>query len=78
MSDLLAVFLQPVVLARWQQMLMLLPLCLAVSVVYKTTRCERIREIPWAALVSWVTIVLGMYVVGIALLLVYELATRHW
>ena len=59
-------------------MLMLLPLCLAVSVVYKTTRCERLRDIPKAALVSWVTIVLGMYVVGIALLLVYELATRSW
>ncbi len=78
MSDLLAVFLQPVLLTRWQQMLMLLPLCLTVSVVYKTTRCERVRDIPWAAFVSWITIVVGMYVVGIALLVGYELATRHW
>ena len=78
MSDLLAVFLQPVVLARWQQMLMLLPLCLTVSVVYKTTRCERVRDIPWAAFVSWITIVVGMYLVGITLLVVYELATRYW
>jgi len=78
MSELLAVFMQPVVLARWQQMLMLLPLCLAVSLVYKTTRCERLRDIPWAAFVSWVTIVIGMYVVGIALLVVYEVATHNY
>jgi membrane-anchored protein YejM (alkaline phosphatase superfamily) len=74
---MLAAFLQPVLLTRWQQMLMLLPLCLAVSVVYKTTRCERLRDIPKAALVSWVTIVIGMYVVGIALLVVYEVVTRY-
>lgn len=78
MNDLLAVFLQPVLLTRWQQMLMLLPLCLAISVVYKTTRCERLREMPWAAFVSWVTIVCGMYVVGIALLIVYEVATHNY
>ena len=73
MSDMLALFLQPASLARGQQMLRLLPLCLAVSVVYKTTKCERVRDIPWAALVSWVTIVVGMYLVGIGLLVVYEL-----
>lgn len=73
MMEMLAIFLHPVSLARWQQMLMLLPLCLAVSVVYKTTKCERVRDIPWAALVSWVTIVIGMYLVGIGLLVVYEL-----
>lgn len=73
MMEMLAIFLHPVSLARWQQMLMLLPLCLAVSVVYKTTKCERVRDIPWAALVSWLTIVIGMYVVGIGLLVAYEL-----
>jgi len=78
MSDLLAVFLQPASLTRWQQMLMLLPLCLSISVVYKTTKCERVRDIPWAAFVSWITIVVGMYLVGIVLLVVYEVATRHW
>lgn len=78
MNNILAVFLQPATLARWQEMLMLLPLCLAVSIVYKTTRCERVRDIPRAVLVSWVTIILGMYVVGIGLLLVYDLATRNF
>lgn len=73
MIDMLAFLLQPVTLSRTQQMLMLLPLCLSISVVYKTTKCASLAEIPLAALVSWVTIVIGMYAVGAALLLAY-----HW
>jgi len=73
--DLLSTFMiHPVTLARWQQLLMLLPLCLCVSVVYKTTRCATLRELPLTILVSWGTIVLGMFVVGAALLAVYSLA----
>ena len=53
--------------------LLLLPLCLCISIVYKTTRCEDIRDIPTAVLKNWITIVIGMYVVGIALLVIYEL-----
>ena len=56
-------------------MLLLLPLCLTISVVYKTTKCAHVREIPLAAVVSWLTIVVGMYAVGVVLLLIYELAT---
>jgi hypothetical protein len=74
-TDLLSMLMiDPLDLNRWQQALMLLPLCLAISVVYKTTKCETVREIPGAALVSWITIVVGMYLVGGALLLVYEIA----
>jgi hypothetical protein len=68
-----ALFINPPSLVRWQQALLLLPLCLAVSVVYKTTRCENVREIPLAVLKNWVTVVIGMYAVGIALLLIYQL-----
>lgn len=75
MSSLLAIFLTPVSLTRPAQLLLLLPLCLAVSLVYKTTKCENVREIPWATLVSWVTIVIGMFAVGVVLLIAYELAT---
>jgi hypothetical protein len=70
---LATVFVNPPMLSRWQQALLLLPLCLAVSVVYKTTKCESVHEIPFAVLKNWVTIVVGMYAVGIALLLIYEL-----
>ena len=75
MTEMLATFmLQPLELTRVQQMLLLLPLCLCISVVYKTTKCASVREIPLAAAVSWVTIVIGMYAVGLALLLIYEWA----
>ena len=51
MADLLSTFmLHPMTLARWQQMLLLLPLCLCVSTVYKTTKCATVREIPMAVL----------------------------
>ncbi|UCD28361.1 MAG: hypothetical protein JSV03_14955 [Planctomycetota bacterium] len=70
MMELLGTLLiHPVVLGRWQQMLLLLPLCLTISIVYKTTKCEKLRDIPLSAVVSWVTIVIGMYAVGVSLLL---------
>ena len=73
MMDLLGTLLiNPIILGRWQQMLLLLPLCLSISVVYKTTKCENIREIPLAAVVSWITIIIGMYAVGVSLLLLYQ------
>lgn len=75
MTETLAqIMIHPLSLSRWQQMLLLLPLCLTISVVYKTTKCADLREVPLAALVSWVTIVVGMYAVGAALLLLSEWA----
>lgn len=71
-EPLATLMIQPLLLNKWQQALMLLPLCLAVSVVYKTTKCSTVREIPLASLLSWATIVVGMYLVGGVLLLVYE------
>jgi uncharacterized membrane protein YoaT (DUF817 family) len=50
-----------------QRFLLMLPLCLSIAVVYKTTRCERLRDVPVAALMLWVTIALGMYAVGFGL-----------
>lgn len=74
MTDLLAVFTQPVILSRTVHLLLLLPLCLAISIVYKTTKCETVREIPVAVLGSWLTIVISMYALGAGLLLLYEWA----
>lgn len=74
MSDLLAaLFITPLTCDRRTGMLLLLPLCLAISVVYKTTKCREVREVPLAALVSWVTILVGMFVVGVALLGLYHI-----
>jgi len=72
MTDLLAtLFINPVMLGRWQQMIMLVPLCLAVSIVYKTIKCADLRKVPAAAIVNWITIIIGMYAVGAALLLIH-------
>lgn len=52
-------------LSGMQRMLLVLPLCLSISVVYKTIRCEKLADMPLAALGLWVTIIVGMYAVGI-------------
>ena len=42
------------------------------AIVYKTTRCRNLREVPAAALVLWITIVIGMYAVGISLWVLFQ------
>jgi len=56
-----------------QRFALMIPLCLAVAIVYKTTRCEKLRDVPMASLVLCVTIVLGMYTVGIGLYVLFRL-----
>ena len=58
-----------------QRFLLMLPICLSIAVVYKATRCERLRDIPVASLILWVSIVAGMYSVGFCLWAVNALAT---
>lgn len=60
-------FITGVALSSTQRFLMMLPLCLAVAIVYKTTRLERLKEVPLATAVLWVTIVVSMYSVGVGL-----------
>ncbi len=64
-------------LSGWQRAILLLPLTLSISVVYKTVKCRTTREIPLASLVLWITILAGMYLVGIALMIVYELLSTR-
>jgi hypothetical protein len=72
--DLLCTLLiDPINPVGWQRMALLLPLCLAVSVVYKTTKCNRVAEVPLASAVLCVTIVIGMYAVGIGLFIAFHL-----
>lgn len=74
MTALLATwFVHPLPIVGWQRIVLLLPLALAIAIVYKTTKCERVRDIPLASLVLWITIVAGMYAVGAVLLVVYQL-----
>jgi hypothetical protein len=50
---------------------LLWPLSLSIALVYKTTRCETLREIPLATLALWITIILGMYAVGVGIWLLF-------
>ncbi len=56
-----------------QRFVLMLPLCLSIAVVYKTTRCRTLREVPVAVLVLWVTIVVGMFAVGFGLCAAFEI-----
>jgi hypothetical protein len=55
-----------------QRFALMLPLCLAIAVIYKATRCERMRDVPASAFILWITIVVGMYGVGIGLYVLYK------
>ena len=66
------VFTTAVQVTGGQRFLLMLPLCLSVAIVYKTTRCASLRDMPVSALVLWVTIVLGMYAVGFGLWALYS------
>lgn len=74
MSDVLAsIFTSGTTLTGLQRLALMLPLCLSIAVVYKTTRCESPREVPLAAMSLWFTIVLGMYAVGLGLWVAYAI-----
>lgn len=75
MSALLAnIFIVGVPLSGTMRFLLMLPLCLSIAVVYKTTRCDNLRDVPAAALLLWVTIVSGMFAVGFGLWAVFMIA----
>jgi len=66
-------FVTPLSLSGIERGILILPLCLAISIVYKVTRSDQLRDVPKAVLVLWVTIVVGMYAVGVGLWLLYSL-----
>ena len=72
-SPVLAWLTTPGVLAGWQRMLMLVPLCLGISIVYKTIKCQNLSEVPTASVVLCVAIVASMYAVGIGIWVLYVL-----
>jgi len=75
MTNLLAtLFVNPMMFSRFTGLLLLLPLCLAVSVVYKTIKLDDIRKVPVAAALSWLTILAGMAAVAIAMFALYNIA----
>jgi len=73
MVQILALFTTSLQITGPQRLLLMLPLCLSIAVVYKTTRCEAVRDIPGSALVLWLTIVLGMLAVGFGFWVLYAI-----
>lgn len=71
MNWLGAIFTSTPDLSGTTRLLLMLPLSLSIAVVYKTIRMERLEDVPWAALVLWLTIVGGMSAVGVGLWLLY-------
>jgi len=60
-------FLQPIP-GLWNEWIwLLLPLCLGVSVVYKSIKCQSMRAVPLQALLITIYILLSMAVAGAAL-----------
>ncbi len=60
-------------LTGFTRFLLMLPLCLSVAVVYKVTRVDNLRESLAAALILWITIVIGMIAVGVGLWLLFQI-----
>ena len=57
----------PIWVRNWIWPLLLLPLCLAVAIVYKSVRCRTMSTVPREATGLFITIVLGMVVTAAAL-----------
>lgn len=75
MNDLLAsLFVTAVKLSAFQRFVLMWPLCLSIAVIYKTTRCDRLRQVPASAAVLSITIIAGMYAVGVGLWVLFRIA----
>jgi hypothetical protein len=51
----------------WMWILLLIPLCAAVAIVYKTVKCGAVHRIGREALVLFITIVVCMFAAAVAL-----------
>lgn len=70
-NPLAQLFISPLALSGISKVLLILPLCLSISIVYKATRLENLRELVSGVLGLWITIVVGMYSVGIGMWLLF-------
>ncbi len=73
MSELATLFLDPIPLSGLQRAALLLPICLSISVVYRTIKTPNLRDIPRTSLMLWLTIVVGLWVVALTLWVLYSL-----
>ena len=68
-----SLFMKPISITGIWHLLMLVPLSLSVSIVYKTIRCPRLSAVPLASLVLCLIILAGMMSIGVALQIIFHL-----
>jgi hypothetical protein len=68
-----SLFVRPMSITGVWHLLMLVPLSLSVSIVYKTIRCPRLPSVPLASLVLCFMILAGMMSIGVVLLIIFRL-----
>ncbi len=74
MSDLIhAVFVEPITITGVWRLVMLVPLALMISVVYKTIRCSKLSAVPLASVKLCTMIVGGMMLIGGFLMAAFRL-----
>jgi len=74
MSELIhAVFVEPITITGVGRLLMLVPLAMMVSIVYKTIRCSKLSSVPLASVQLCTMIVGGMMLIGGFLMVVFRL-----
>ena len=67
-----AIFQNPMTISSATAMWLLLPICTAVDVIYKTIRAEHLWDIPREVIVLMIYMVVGLTVLGGALWAVQE------
>lgn len=73
MTWLYELFVLPIEIRGIGRLLMLAPLILSVSLVYKTIRCPKLGQIPVASIKLCIMILSGMLAIGVSLLVTFRL-----
>ncbi len=74
MGDLVhAIFVEPITITGVWRLVMLVPLALMVSIVYKTIRCSKLSAVPLASVKLCTMIVGGMMLIGGFLMAAFRL-----
>jgi hypothetical protein len=63
----------PPIWGAWYQLALALPICAALSIVYKSVRCGEMKRVPREATVIFITIVVGMVLAAAVLMLLVKL-----
>ena len=69
-------FINPLPLPAGSRLWMFLPLAACVAIVYRATRAKRARELPKATVRTFLTIVIGMWLIAIGVYVVHECVLR--